>query len=473
MTLDGVQASRWVSDGVGRRRQIAAFGLALVLLPALTAVLAAVRRDLSFADDLLLYLLVVLGVTVVGGVWPAVAAAVAAGLCLNWYFTPPVHTWTIESPQNLIALLLFVAAAVTVSGVVHLAARQSAASRRSADEAQSLVALAQTVLVGTDDAEAVLAHLRRSRGVQAQLEELVDGRWAPVAGSLDDAGQPTTTLDVRPDLRLRVRAADRIGRRLLDGYAAQAAAALDRSRLRIQAAHAEALAQGDRMRTALLAAVSHDLRTPLAAIKAGVSSLRQTDVEWSAQDRSELVLTIEEGAERLGGIIANLLDMSRVQTGTVQPMLRPTALDEVLPLALAGLDGSRLQAEVPDDLPLLMADPGLLERVLANLVANALRFSPSDHAVRVRARCAGPDLLIDVVDRGPGVPDELRADMFAPFQQLGDRRQGGGVGLGLAVARGFAEAMQGEVSATGTPGGGLTMTVRLPVAVPTGSLLPS
>lgn len=459
----GVQASRWASDGVGRRRQAAGLVLAVLLVPALTGALTAAREHLSFADDLLIYLLAVLAVTLVGGLWPAVATAVAAGLCLNYYFTPPIHTWTIEAPQNIVALLLFVAAAVTVSGVVHVAARESAASRRAAADAQDLVDLAQTVL-RDDDADVVLTHLAETRGVRAILEERIDGRWVRIAGPALDEHATARVVQVRPDLRLSAIGADRVSRRLLSGAAAQAAAALDRSRFHAQAAEGKALAETDRMRTALLAAVSHDLRTPLAAVKAGVSSLRQTDVDWSPADREDLVLTIEEGADRLEQIISNLLDMSRVQTGMVAPVLRPLSLDEVLPLALAGLDRERVDLDVPDDLPLVMADPGLLERVIANLVANAMRFSPADRQIRLHARREGDDLCIDVVDHGPGVPEESRADMFAPFHQGGDRHQRGGVGLGLAVARGFVDAMGGAISATTTPGGGLTMTVRMPLA---------
>jgi len=459
-----MKASRWVADGVGRRRRAAGFGLAVVLLPVMTVILTAVRGRLSFSDDLLIYLLAVLAVTCVGGLWPAVATAIASGLCLNYYFTPPIHRWTIESPQNLAALLLFVAAAVAFSAVVHVAARESAASRRAAAESQDLVELAQTVL-REDDADAVLRHLATSRGIRAVLEERIDEGWHRVAGDAIDSTAVSADVDVRPGLRLRAAATSASARLLVEGAAAQAAAALDRSRLRAQAAEVEALAQADRMRTSLLAAVSHDLRTPLAAVKAGVSSLRQTDVDWSPADRDDLVLTIEEGADRLEHIVNNLLDMSRVETGTVAPLVRPMALDEVLPLPLAGLDIARVDVDVPDDLPLVLADPGLLERVVANLVGNALKFSPRQCRVALTAHPLRGHVALVVVDHGPGVAGDARDEMFVPFRQMGDRRQSGGVGLGLAVARGFVEAMSGDIVASATPGGGLTMTVRLPAVV--------
>jgi two-component system, OmpR family, sensor histidine kinase KdpD len=270
------------------------------------------------------------------------------------------------------------------------------------------------------------------------------------------------------DLRLLVYGdLSSVSDRILEGFAAQAAAAFERQRLRIQAGQAEALAEGNRMRTALLAAVSHDLRSPLASVKAAVGSLRQSDVEWTEDDRAALLATIEEGADRLDSLINNLLDMSRIHTGALQPFVRPIALDEVAPLVTRGLDGAeRLRFCIPDTLPLIATDPGLLERALANLVANALRYSPLGQPPMLAASYAtGADAVsVDVIDQGPGIAPDHRLRVFEPFQQLGDRRTGGGVGLGLAVAKGFIESVGGRIVAQSTAGGGLTMHVELPVA---------
>jgi two-component system sensor histidine kinase KdpD len=219
------------------------------------------------------------------------------------------------------------------------------------------------------------------------------------------------------------------------------------------------------MRTALLAAVSHDLRTPLASIKASVSTLRQTDVHWTAADEASLLATIEQSADRLDALIGNLLDMSRLSAGSLQPFLRPTAIDEVAPVALRGLDaGMNVQLAVPEGLPLVRTDPGLLERVLANLFANALAYSPPGLPPALYARQEGQSIVLDVVDHGRGVPDELKPRMFEPFERLAARNTGTGVGLGLAVVKGFVDTMGGTVTATDTDGGGLTMRVTLPVA---------
>ena len=466
-----------LTGGIGGRRVLA--GILLVAgLPLLTLALSATSLRLDLGDDLLIYLVAVVAVAVVGGFWPAVLAAITASLLVNWYFTPPVHTLTIADGKSLLALLLFVTVAVTVSSVVHLAALRARQAARSTEEAEALLALAQTVLGGEDTPAAVLEHLTRSRGGSAELLELSAEQWVRVASSGDAGrgiGEPGR-IPARPDLMLELSGQRRpLSPRLLDGLTAQVAAALDRDRLRTQAAQAEALAEGNRMRTALLAAVSHDLRTPLASIKASVSTLRQTDVEWTEADEAALLATIETSADRLDALIGNLLDMSRLTTGSLQPFLRPTAIDEVAPVALRGLDGgSVLELAVPDGLPLVLTDPGLLERVLANLFANALGYSPAGKRPGLRASCCADGMLLEIVDHGPGVPDDLKAAMFEPFQRLdgrgGDPTGGAGVGLGLAVVKGFLDTMGGCVQAADTPGGGLTMRVTLPLAVTAASV---
>ncbi len=454
-------------SGIDARRRLAGVLLAAGGLPLLTYVLTIWRPHLDIADDLLIYLVAVVTITVVGGFWPAVLAAVAASLLLNWYFTVPLHTFTIQGPKELLALLLFVTVAVAVSSVVHLAARRAVQAAQAREEAASLLELAQTVLGGADSPAAVLDHLTRTHGGQAELQERVGGRWVKAASSGVDGSLPAASrIDIRSDLALLVTGqTESATPALVAGYAAQAAAALDRERLRTQAAQAEALAEGNRMRTALLAAVSHDLRTPLASIKASVSSLRQTDVEWSEADQADLLATIEQNADRLDALIGNLLDMSRLHTGSLQPFLRPTAINEVAPVALLGLDDSlRVEMAVPDGFPLVLADPGLLERVLANLFSNALRHSPATgQPPELRARLAGDLVVLEVVDHGHGVPDEAKERIFEPFTRLGDRFPGG-VGLGLAVAKGFAEAMGGHIMATDTSGGGLTVQIMLQAA---------
>ncbi len=481
-TLESVQPGSWgrasgralieFGSALGLRRQLAGAAFAAGALPLLTVVLTAHRSALSLADDLPLYLLVVIVVSVVGGFWPAVLTATASGLLLNWYLTPPVHTWTIQHPEHLLALLLFVAVAIVVSSVVHLSARRAVEAEKNSADAAALLELARTVLAGADTPTSVLGQLTDGHALRAELLEHVSGSWAPVAVSGPALRElptksPVAVLGIRDGLRLRLYGtASGVSRRVLEGIAAQAGAALDRERLRTQAAQAEALGEANRVRTALLTAVSHDLRTPLASVKAAISSLRQGDVAWSAADEQALLATIEEGSDRLEALIDNLLDMSRIHTGSLQPFLRPTALDEVVPLSLRGLPGADIvELQLPDTLPLVATDAGLLERVVANLVANAVRFA-AGQPVQISGQPAGDGAVVrlSVIDHGPGVPEQDRTRIFEPFQRLGDRPSGIGVGLGLAVARGLTEAMGGAISAASTPGGGLTMTVEVRTA---------
>jgi two-component system sensor histidine kinase KdpD len=254
-------------------------------------------------------------------------------------------------------------------------------------------------------------------------------------------------------------------RRVFDQLAAAAARTLEAQRLASQAAHARELAETDRLRTALLTAVGHDLRTPLAGIKAAVSSLRQPDIEFAADDRAELLATIEESADQLTDLVENLLSLSRLQAGALSLHAQPVPLDAVVAQALlhSSSTGHRFDVDVADDLPLVLADPGLLERVVANLLGNACAASPAGRTVELHARSTGDRVVLYVVDHGRGVRTADRERIFAPFQRLDDRA-GSGLGLGLAIARGFTEAMGGTLAPGDTPGGGLTMTLTIPAA---------
>jgi two-component system sensor histidine kinase KdpD len=224
--------------------------------------------------------------------------------------------------------------------------------------------------------------------------------------------------------------------------------------------------EGAELRSALLSAVGHDLRTPLTSIKAAAGSLRDPELALSEDDRGELLATVEESVDRLTALVDNLLDSSRLAAGAVVPLTGPVGYDEVVALALAGVDGSRrVEVDIDEALPAVLADTGLLERVVANVVDNALRHGRGA-PVAVRASAHAHRVELRVVDAGPGVPTDAADGLFAPFQRLGDRDATSGVGLGLSVARGFTEAMGGSLTAEDTPGGGLTVVISLPAAEP-------
>ena len=249
-------------------------------------------------------------------------------------------------------------------------------------------------------------------------------------------------------------------------FAAEAAVALRQERLTAQAAELTQLAELDRLRTALLTAVSHDFRTPLAAAKASVTSLRSPDVTFSPADRAELLATAEESLDRLTRLVENLLDMSRLQAGGMAIHRQPISVVELIPRVLDELGDAGRQVIVPepDDVPDVWADAALLERVLANLIANSARYSPAGRPPSVAVSEHDDRVEVRVVDHGPGIPVEDHERVFLPFQRLGDTDNTTGLGLGLALSRGLTEAMGGTLTPEHTPGGGLTMTVALPVA---------
>ncbi|MFG3267135.1 sensor histidine kinase [Streptomyces bobili] len=439
----------------------------------LTWVLSGLFPNVGLANDMLLFLAMTVAAALLGGLLPALASAATGSLLLNWYFTPPVHTLTIADPKNIVAIAIFVGVAVSVASVVDLAARRTHQAARLRAESEILSFLAGNVLRGETSLEALLERVRETFGMEsvALLERESDVSPWTCAGSVgpqpcavpDDADVDVPVGD-HMALALTGRVLPAEDRRVLAAFAAQAVVVLDRRRLQEEADRARALAEGNRIRTALLAAVSHDLRTPLAGIKAAVTSLRSDDVEWSQQDQADLLEAIEDGADRLDHLVGNLLDMSRLQTGTVTPLIRETDLDEVVPMALGGVPDAGVELDIPETLPMVDVDRGLLERSVANIVENAVKYSPADTPVLVSASAIADRVEVRVVDRGPGVPDEAKDRIFEPFQRYGDSPRGNGVGLGLAVARGFAEAIGGTLHAEDTPGGGLTMVLSLPRA---------
>ncbi|MPY57545.1 sensor histidine kinase [Streptomyces spongiae] len=458
---------------LGRTRIIAGW-LVGVLGPALlTLLLTNTDADLGLANDMLLFLALTVAAALLGGLYPALASAAFGSLLLNYYFTPPLHRLAIADPRNLVAIVVFVGVAVSVASVVDLAARRTQQAARLRAESEILSFLAGSVLRGETSLEALLEQVRETFNMEsvALLERQSDVDPWTCAGSVgprpclspEDADVDVPAGD-HMALALTGRVLPAEDRRVLAAFAAQAAVVLDRRRLKHEADQAKELAEGNRIRTALLAAVSHDLRTPLAGIKVSVSSLRSADVEWSEEDQAELLAAIEEGADRLDNLVGNLLDMSRLQTGTVTPLIREIDLDEVVPMALVGVPEDSVELDVPETLPMVAVDKGLLERAVANVVENAVKYHPEGTPVLVSASVIADRVELRVVDRGPGVPDVAKDRIFEPFQRYGDAPRGAGVGLGLAVARGFTDAMGGTLAAEDTPGGGLTMVLSLPTA---------
>lgn len=454
--------------GLGRTRTLVGALLGVFGLTALTAVLVPNRDALALGSVALIYLAVVVTVAVVGGLWPGLAAALASDLLVNFFFVPPYHTFTVEHRDNLITLVVYVAVASTVAVAVDLAARQRAAAARTGIESELLARITAAPL-GKGSLTQLLTHVRDTLHMDsaAMLETDADGEQQ-VIELVGPPSSPTPVLSVPAGDRLSlvvdgspVLAPDP---RFLGRLAAAAARTLQAERLAAEAAAARELAEIDRLRAALLTAVGHDLRTPLAGIKAGVSSLRQVDLDLTAEQRAELLATVEESADRMADLVENLLAMSRLRAGAISVHPGPVALGDVTAAALLHTPSVTVAVDIPDDLPLVLADQGLLERAIANVLANAHRANPPGRTVQVVGLAAGDQVELHIVDHGHGVAEADRDRMFRPFQRLHDRTADGGLGLGLAIAQGFLEAMGGTITPTDTPGGGLTVILSIPVA---------
>ncbi|MCW2781642.1 MAG: putative two-component system sensor kinase [Marmoricola sp.] len=443
-------------ESLGRARVVGGWVLAVAGTAALTAALIPFRSGSSPTYEAILFLGFAVACALVGGRWPAIAASLLGTLLLNYFFAPPLHTFSIARGQNVLTLVVFVVTSVAVASVVDSAARRRQQATLARAEANTLGMLNSTVLGGEYDVPQLLELVRRTFG--ADRAELVLGTEV---GPADTAAQATKIGARDPQgsvLVLRGRSLDPSGRRILGAFASHVGVLRERDELARQTEAARELEAGNRTRTALLAAVSHDLRTPLAGIKVAAETLRTTGQQLSGGERAELLEAIETSTDRLTAIVTDLLDMSRLQTGAVHPELRCIGLGEVALNVLAGLPG-REKVRVDADLPDVLADVGLLERVVENVLANAIRYSDR---VRISGVQHGARVQFRVTDHGPGVPDDLKLRMFEPFQRLSESPKGEGAGLGLAVARGLTEAQGGSIDVEDTPGGGLTMVIDLP-----------
>jgi two-component system sensor histidine kinase KdpD len=462
-----------------RERRVAGYILAVALAPLVTLVLANLRGHLNLTSDMLIFLAGVVAVALVGGFIPAVLAAVLASLLLNYYFTPPIYQWTIAQANNALALAIFVAVGLAVASVVDTAAKRTKQAARAGAESELLATTAGSVLRGQQALTAVLDRVREAFGMDSVtlLERPADqpkNNWGWIAAGV--SGEPVVGRPEEADvevpvsdnlvLALRGRPLPAADRRVLGAFAAYAAAALEQGRLAAAAEAARPIAEADRVRTALLAAVSHDLRTPLASAKAAVTSLRSRDIEWDEQDHDELLATADESLDKLARLVDNLLDMSRLQAGALAVFPRPADLAEIVARSLddLGPPARRVTVDIPDDLPEVAVDPAILERVISNLTANALRYSPPGTPPALTGSALHDRVELKIIDWGPGVPESQRTAMFVPFQRMGDTDNTTGVGLGLALSRGLTEAMGGTLEPDETPGGGLTMTLSLPAA---------
>ncbi|MYM20589.1 DUF4118 domain-containing protein [Brevibacterium sp. 5221] len=474
-------------SALSRPRLAAGWALAAVLPPLLTAAFLGLGRDTGggLLVNILAYIAAAVAVALVGGWWPALVGSLAGALLLNWFFTPPVGTLTIAAGENIIALLLFLLVAAGVARVVDTAARRAREAAEAREQSLLMSELAGSVVREGTNIPALLEHIAHTYGQSAAvLQARAGGGWETVfasagadgANDADGSGEGASgsgegaeqalTLDADYRLLISGRPLTAAEQQSLDAYSGRILALARQRELQDARLEGQRLAAANAARTALLTAVSHDLRTPLTAIKTSASALRMDDVELPADAQAELLAAIEDSADRLDRIVADLLHMSRLQTGALEVRALPCAVDELVATAVGGMEPAAvpaaLRTDIPGGLPLVRTDPGLFERVLANLVHNAARHAGPD--VLIDAAAGAGHVTVRVVDHGPGLSDAAKEQMFTPFHRLGDQEDADGVGLGAAVAKGLCEAIGAQLWAEDTPGGGLTVAVDVPLA---------
>ena len=474
-----------------RERRVTSWLAAVIVPSVICAVTVTVLdRYLDNGGESALFFVGVLLVGLLGGVAPAALSAVLSGVLLNYYLIAPRHSFTIAEPNSAITELVLLLIAVAVAVLVDGATKRTREARRASQEAELLTLFAGSVLRGAD-LETLLERVRETYSQRAvsmlrepSEEERVNGGKPYVVACVGiepcvTVDTADTAIEVGDDEFWMLLAGKKLSardRRVLGAVANQAAGLVKQRELAEEAGRTQAIVQADELRRSLLSAVSHDLRTPLAAAKVAVSSLRAEDIAFSPEDTADLLATIEESIDQLTALVGNLLDSSRLAAGVVRPELRRVYVEETVQRALVSIGKGatgfyrsaidRVKVDVGD--AVVMADPGLLERVLANLIDNALRYAPNC-VVRVNAGRVGDRVLINVIDEGPGIPKGSEDQIFEAFQRLGDHDNTTGVGLGMSVARGFVEAMGGTIAAGDTPGGGLTVVVDLAAPQPVGA----
>jgi two-component system sensor histidine kinase KdpD len=410
-----------------------------------------------------LYVFAILPIAVVYGLGLALIVSIASMLAFNWFHLPPVHTFTLADSSNWFALAVYLATAVVVSELAARARRRAAAAEQRERESALLAELATDLLSGRDLEEEIGEIGSRTAGVlgTASAEiELGEAHRPPARSSpfpLGVDGRTVGTLYTPEGSDPNVT----VQHRFLPALAALLAVAVDRSRLEREALEAEDLRRSDLVKTALLRAVSHDLRSPLTGISTAIGALRNRTLQLSNADRDELLETIELDADRLSRLVGDLLDLSRLEAGGAAPESELWSLDDLAREAVESL-GARARVDVVGEAPLVNVDGVQVQRVLANLIENALRFSPPDAHVVVRITATRKEAIVRVVDQGPGVPASELERVFEPFyRRTGDASSG--AGLGLAIARGFAAANDGRVWAESRPEQGATFALALPV----------
>ena len=487
--------------------------LALAAIAAAVALGAVLHQVLNVANLALVFLAAILFVAARYGLAPSLFACAAGSLAFNFFFLPPVYTFTIADPENVVALVFFLIVAVFVSNMTARTRSEALIARRRAKITAELYSFSQKLagIVDLDDLLWAIAHqvaLMLNVRVVILLPEgdgvAVRAGFPPEDSSARPISPPPSgagsTIDRPGGAPTRCRGRQRLfmpmrtGRgpvgvigvdrdvpgplfipdeqRLLDALLDQAAIAIERIRLANEIDESRVLAETERLRSALLTSISHDLGTPLASILAAATSLQQYDALYDAATRIELAGAISEEAQRLNRFVRNLLDMTRLESGVLELNREMLDVAEAVGAAVERcrqvLSNHQVALDLQPDLPMLPLDPVLFEQVLVNLLDNAAKYAPAGSTVTIEARAEGEQVSIAVLDEGPGIPPSHLEQIFEKFHRVGrGDRQRAGTGLGLAVCRGFIEALGGRITAGNrTDRSGAAFTIVFPAPQP-------
>lgn len=447
--------------GVPRRRVVGALIIGLVAFPLLTAILVPVHsRPGTLPMALTGYLLIATIVAAIGGLMPGLLAGVTAFLISNWEFTPPFHTLTIADARDALALVTMLVTATTIALLVDAGARRNVRAARAARDARALARIAAHISQGQSTPDSLLVEVLDAFSLSGAELRSDLGETLVSVGTMTDP-HVTFPLDEQRNLIVAGGMADADSRELLRGVASQLLTVLDRQALERAAAERVQLAEADSLRSALLAAVSHDLRTPLAAIKASTSTLISVGDSVSQDDRQELLQGADLAADQLTTLIEGLLDLGRINEGAVDLVLEDVDVASAVDSAVREVAGAHTIQRTGDEDATAHTDETLLVRIVANLISNALAHGAPPIIVDIGHSPRG--VAVRVIDHGSGIDVRERDRVFEPFQRQGDVAQGRGLGLGLAISRGLSNALGAELAVEDTPGGGCTMTLTLPV----------
>lgn len=465
---------RWTGNRSSRATILRAFVVLILIIPLANLVLTRFRHSFNLTTDTLVLLIITLIVAIKSPIWLTTVCALENFLFLNYLFTPPFHTLLISDKNDLLALLIFLVISITASLILRKLELRTTKLEQLSREGLFLSSLAESIIRGHNSIDEILSNSKGTFG----LSELAVVRNFPASeanhlhviyGSISKLARESETskIDLNSEYSLLAYPVitDPELRSLVTTFGSQILILLERQLLEENERELSDIRQADQMRVALLNAVSHDLRGPLASSKAAISSLLNNEVVWTHEDQEELLNSANHSLDQLNHLIENLLDMSRLEAGTIFLNWRNVGVEDAVSGAIKALKSPTNSIEINIDpaLPPIKGDPILLERVIGNLLENAIRFNPKDKTVTIAAAQVDERIEIRIIDHGPGLSKKDSSKLFTPFQRFGDRDNSTGVGLGLAIVKGFTELMNGNVSMEATVQGGLTMVLAFPM----------